>query len=90
VNDLPDDLEMTSGRCCEKSVPSVSIGEGEIGATREEEVKERNVSRPTRDQERCETMGVSTVDVGPNREEVRDGFEVPKAARLRQKSIELR
>ena len=87
MDNLADDLDVASGTCCKKSVPSVSIGKGEIGASREEEVKERDVSCPARDQERSETVGVSAVDVGSTGEEVLDGFEVSKATRFCQTRI---
>ncbi len=67
-----------------KRVPSVSISGGEIGSTRDEEIKERDVSRPTRDQEGRKGVFVLTVDVDSKGEEMRDGFEVPQAARLCQ------
>ncbi len=45
--EFADDVKMTSGTRVEKRVPSVSIDGGEIGSMRDEEVKERDVSRPT-------------------------------------------
>ncbi len=82
--EFADDVEMISGTRVKKRVPSVLISEGEIGTTRNEEVKERDVSRPARDQEGREGVFVKAIDVDSKGKEMRDSFEVSKATRLCQ------
>jgi len=84
MKEFADDVEMTSRARDEERVPSVSIGGGEIRSMRDEELKERDVSAPTRDQERREGVVVLTVDVNSEGEETRDRANVSKATRLCQ------
>ena len=82
--EFADDAKMTSATRVEERVPSVPIGGGEIDSVRDEEIKERDVSRPTRDQEGRVGVFVLAVDVDSKGEEMRDSVEVSKAARLCQ------